>query len=155
MKKNTNDLILKTLTQLIAFLLLGFSIYLFFAGHNAPGGGFIGGLMTASAIILMYITYGIEKIQQILPINYITMFIAGLMIATLSGVGAIMFGVPFLSQTFGYFDIPFFGETELATALIFDLGVYLAVVGVTMTIILTIATDATEDNEMNEEKVEA
>ncbi|MDQ0350719.1 monovalent cation:proton antiporter [Alkalibacillus filiformis] len=149
---HTNDIILKTMTQLIAFILLGFSIYLFFAGHNAPGGGFIGGLMTAAAIILMYITYGYEKIEQILPINFTTMFVAGLGIATLAGIGSIVLGHPFLSQTFEYYNLPIMGETELATALIFDLGVYLGVVGVTMTIILTIATDS--DAKEDEEKAE-
>ncbi|WP_188205892.1 Na(+)/H(+) antiporter subunit B [Alkalibacillus aidingensis] len=149
---HTNDLILKTMTQIIAFILLGFSIYLFFAGHNAPGGGFIGGLMTAAAIILMYITYGYEKIEKILPVNFLTMFVVGLLIATLSGLGALLFGAPFLTQAFDYFELPIFGKTELATALIFDLGVYLAVVGVTMTIILTIATD---DDEEKEEKAKA
>lgn len=63
--KNYNDLILRTMTQLIAFILLGFSVYLFFAGHNSPGGGFIGGLMTAAAFILMYITYGFVICQSI------------------------------------------------------------------------------------------
>ncbi|GAA0462009.1 Na(+)/H(+) antiporter subunit B [Alkalibacillus silvisoli] len=150
---HTNDIILKTMTQLIAFILLGFSIYLFFAGHNAPGGGFIGGLMTAAAIILMYITYGYEKIEKILPINFTTMFVVGLGIATLAGLGSMVFGAPFLSQTFEYYNLPILGETELATALIFDLGVYLGVVGVTMTIILTIATDSSD--EKDEEKAEA
>ncbi len=143
--KNYNDLILRTMTQLIAFILLGFSVYLFFAGHNSPGGGFIGGLMTAAAFILMYITYGYDTMAKILPINFRFVLVLGLLIATLSGIGAFIFGEPFLTQAFGYFDLPIMGETELATALIFDLGVYLTVVGVTMTIILTITTDQSDD----------
>lgn len=136
--KNYNDLILRTMTQLIAFILLGFSVYLFFAGHNSPGGGFIGGLMTAAAFILMYITYGFDNMSKVLPINFRAVLTIGLLVATLSGIGAFVFGEPFLTQTFGYFNLPIMGETELATAMIFDLGVYLTVVGVTMTIILTI-----------------
>ncbi|MBR7553148.1 Na(+)/H(+) antiporter subunit B [Allobacillus sp. GCM10007491] len=145
--KNYNDLILRTMTQLIAFILLGFSVYLFFAGHNAPGGGFIGGLMTAAAFILMFITYGYENMSKVLPINFRAMLAIGLLVATLSGIGAFIFGEPFLTQTFGYFNLPIMGKTELATAMIFDLGVYLTVVGVTMTIILTIATDQKEDSQ--------
>ncbi|MGP4059928.1 Na(+)/H(+) antiporter subunit B [Halobacillus litoralis] len=137
----TNDIILRTTTTLIAFILLGFSIYLFFAGHNAPGGGFIGGLMTAAAIILMYMAYGIKAMEKILPINFRYVIPVGLVIATGTGVGSFIFGQPFLTQTFAYFQLPILGKTELATALLFDLGVYLAVVGVTMTIILTIAND--------------
>lgn len=141
----TNDIILRTTTTLIAFILLGFSIYLFFAGHNAPGGGFIGGLMTSAAIILMYMAYGIRAMEKILPINFRYVIPVGLLVAALTGVGSFFFGASFLTQAFAYFQLPILGKTELATALLFDLGVYLGVVGVTMTIILTIANDREED----------
>ncbi|MFC0525008.1 Na(+)/H(+) antiporter subunit B [Pontibacillus salicampi] len=138
----TNDLILRTTTILIAFILLAFSIYLFFAGHNAPGGGFIGGLMTAAAIILMYMTYGFESVKKIIPINFRYVIPFGLLTAVLSGVGSFVFDVPFLSHTFAHFShVPILGEVELATAMFFDLGVYLTVVGVALTIILSIAND--------------
>ncbi|MFD1018291.1 Na(+)/H(+) antiporter subunit B [Thalassobacillus hwangdonensis] len=137
----TNDLILRTTTTLIAFILLGFSMYLFFAGHNKPGGGFIGGLMTAAAIVLMYMAYGMEAVRKIIPINFRHMIAAGLLIAVLTGAGSFVLGEPFLSQSFAYFQLPILGKTELATAVLFDLGVYLTVVGVTMTIILSIAND--------------
>lgn len=137
----TNDLILRTTTTLIAFILLGFSVYLFLAGHNAPGGGFIGGLMTAAAIVLMYMTYGFEAVVKIFPLNFRFLIPIGLMIAVLTAVGSFLYNEPFLSQTYGYFYFPILGEVELATALLFDLGVYLTVIGVTMTIILSIAND--------------
>lgn len=137
----TNDLILKTTTSIIAFILLGFSIYLFSAGHNAPGGGFIGGLMTSAAILLMYMAYGFESMKKIIRIDYKNFILAGLLIAVLTGFGSFLFNQPFLSHTFDYFYFPFFGKKELATAVLFDLGVYLTVIGVTMTIILSIATD--------------
>ncbi|GAE91513.1 Na(+) H(+) antiporter subunit B [Gracilibacillus boraciitolerans JCM 21714] len=137
----TNDLILKTMTVLISFILFGFSVNLFLAGHNAPGGGFIGGLMTSAAITLMYMAYGEKAINKILPINYRILLTTGLLIAIATGVGSFIFGEPFLSQTYDYFHFPIFGEMELATALLFDLGVYLTVIGVTMTIVLTISSD--------------
>ncbi|SFM36834.1 multicomponent Na+:H+ antiporter subunit B [Gracilibacillus orientalis] len=137
----TNDLILKTMTVLIAFILFGFAVNLFFAGHNEPGGGFIGGLMTAAAIVLMYMAYGEKVVNKVLPFNYRTLTAIGLIIAIATGVGSLLFGQPFLSQTFDYFHVPVFGEVELATALLFDLGVYLTVIGVTMTIVLTISSD--------------
>ncbi|ENH96966.1 multicomponent Na+/H+ antiporter family protein subunit B [Gracilibacillus halophilus YIM-C55.5] len=137
----SNDLILRTMTVLIAFILFGFSIYLFFAGHNKPGGGFIGGLMTSAAIVLMYMAYGMEAINKVIPINYRVLTAIGLTIAVATGIGSFIFGEPFLSQTFDYFHFPIFGELELATALLFDLGVYLTVIGVTLTIILTISND--------------
>ncbi len=138
----TNDVILRTTTTLIAFILLAFSVYLFLAGHNAPGGGFIGGLMTAAAIILMYMTYGFESVKKIIPINFRYIVPIGLLIAVLSGAGALLFGEPFLSQGFTHLKgVPIFGELHLATAVLFDIGVYVTVVGITLTIILSIAND--------------
>nr|WP_239584363.1 Na(+)/H(+) antiporter subunit B [Aquibacillus albus] len=134
-------MILRTTTTLIAFILFGFSIYLFLAGHSAPGGGFIGGLMTSAAILLMFMAYGHRAVTTILPINYRLLISIGLFIAVLTSVGSFLFGEPFLSQTFEYFYVPVLGEKELATALLFDLGVYFTVIGVSMTIILTIADD--------------
>lgn len=136
-----NDLILRTTTSLIAFLLLGFAFYLLMAGHNSPGGGFVGGLITSGAILLMYMAYGEKTAKKIFPINFITLIPIGLATALLTGAGSFLFNVPFLSQTFRHFSIPFFGEIELATAMIFDIGVFLTVVGVMITIILTIAND--------------
>ncbi|MEC5422596.1 Na(+)/H(+) antiporter subunit B [Virgibacillus sp. C22-A2] len=137
----TNDIVLRTTTSLIAFILLGFAVYLLIAGHNSPGGGFVGGLMTSGAVLLMYMAYGIEAVKKMLPINFLTLIPIGLAIALGTGMASFLFGVPFLTQTFDYFTIPLFGEIELATAMIFDIGVYLTVVGVMITIILTIATD--------------
>ncbi|MBD1224284.1 Na(+)/H(+) antiporter subunit B [Virgibacillus halodenitrificans] len=136
-----NDLVLRTTTSLIAFILLGFAIYLLLAGHNSPGGGFVGGLLTSGAILLMYMAYGMEVVKKIIPINFTLLIPIGLSFAVGTGLGSFIFNVPFLSQTFGYFYLPIFGEIELATAMIFDIGVYFTVVGVMMTIILTIAND--------------
>ncbi|MFC4023056.1 Na(+)/H(+) antiporter subunit B [Oceanobacillus longus] len=136
-----NNMILQTTTSLIAFILLGFAVYLLFAGHNSPGGGFVGGLMTSGAILLLNMAYGINTVRKMLPINFTMLIPIGLLIAVATGVGSFIFNVPFLSQTFGYFTFPVFGEVELATAMLFDFGVYFTVVGVVMTIILTIAED--------------
>ncbi|MFD2925662.1 Na(+)/H(+) antiporter subunit B [Halobacillus naozhouensis] len=137
----TNDLILRTTTSLIAFILFGFSAYLFFAGHNAPGGGFIGGLMAAAALVLMYMAYGLNAMEKVIRVNFRYMIFTGLLIAVATGIGSFIFGEPFLSHTFAYFQLPVLGRTELATALLFDLGVYLTVIGVSMTIILAVAED--------------
>lgn len=139
----TNDLILKTTTTIIAFLILAFSFYLFLAGHNAPGGGFIGGLMTSGAFVLMYLTYGFETMDRVIIFNFRTFIPIGLSVAVLTGVGSFFFDVEFLSHTFEHLHhIPLLGDVEVATAMLFDLGVYLTVIGVTMTIILSIAEDA-------------
>ncbi|MDY0408230.1 Na(+)/H(+) antiporter subunit B [Virgibacillus soli] len=137
-----NNLILRTTTSLIAFILLGFAIYLLLAGHNSPGGGFVGGLVTSAAVILLYMAYGQKEVSKILPINFQILIPIGLLIAVFTGAGSFIFQAPFLTHTFGAITVPFFGEIELATAMLFDLGVYFTVLGATITIILNIAQDA-------------
>ncbi|MFC4597217.1 Na+/H+ antiporter subunit A [Cohnella hongkongensis] len=137
----SNDVILKTVSKVVVFIIVAFSLYLFLAGHNNPGGGFIGALMTSAALVLLAIAFGLDVIRKVLPIQFRLLTTAGLLIAVLTGVGSFLFDVPFLSHTFDHFDLPLLGDTELATAVLFDLGVYLSVVGVTMTIILTIGKE--------------
>lgn len=136
-----NNLILRTTTSLIAFILLGFAIYILFAGHNSPGGGFVGGLITSATVVLLYMSYGMEAFKKFMPLNFQILIPIGLSIAALTGVGSFLFNVPFLTQSFGSFHVPIIGEIELATATLFDLGVYATVLGATVTIILTIAND--------------
>lgn len=136
-----NDVILRTAAKWITFIILVFSLFSFFAGHNNPGGGFIGGLMGAGGLVLVALAFGTRTVRTILPVNYRIVTASGLLIAALTGVGSFVFDVPFLTHSFGYFDLPILGRTELATATLFDLGVYLTVIGVTMTIILAIGED--------------
>ena len=122
-------------------IILTFSIDLFFAGHHDPGGGFIGGLGFASALTLLLLSFDIEWVRENIPIDFKVVTASGVLIAILTGVGSLIFDAPFLSQTFDYFNLPIFGKTELATAVIFDFGVALAVIGTAVTIILSIAED--------------
>ncbi|PQD95163.1 Na(+)/H(+) antiporter subunit B [Pradoshia eiseniae] len=138
MKTKTNDLILQTVTKVATFVIVLFSIHIFFAGHYTPGGGFIGGLMTSSAIILLLLAFDLKTVKAILPINYLLLVAVGLVFSVGTGVGALFFDAPFLTHAFQYFDLPLFGHTSLHTAVLFDTGVYLVVIGVTMTIIQTI-----------------
>ena len=122
--------------------MITFALYLFFAGHNHPGGGFIGALMTASALLLLAIAFGTSAFRGIVPVDFRKLTAAGLAVAFLTGIGSFAFGAPFLSHAFGHFHLPILGDTELATAVLFDIGVYLSVVGVAMTILLTIGRDS-------------
>ncbi|WP_169864821.1 Na(+)/H(+) antiporter subunit B [Sutcliffiella halmapala] len=133
-----NDLILQTVTTILAFIIIIFSFYLFFAGHYTPGGGFIGGLMTSAALVLLLLAFDLKTIKKVFPINFLTVAASGLLISILTGVGSFFFDVPFLTHTFDYIELPILGETAIASTLAFDLGVYLVVVGVAMTIIQTI-----------------
>jgi multicomponent Na+:H+ antiporter subunit B len=134
----TNDVILQTVTTIVSFIIILFSIQLFFAGHYYPGGGFIGGLMTSGALVLLLLAYDIKTVTTILPIDYKLLIAIGLLLAVGTGAGALLFNVPFLTHAYEYFHLPLLGKTSLHTAVIFDTGVYLVVIGVTMTIIQTI-----------------
>lgn len=137
----TNNLILQTVTKVVAYIILVFSFFLFMAGHHNPGGGFVGGLMTSSALVLFYLAFDMQTMHRVIPVNFHKLAAAGLLLAFLTGMGSMLFRQPFLTHTFGYVPLPLLGETELATAVLFDLGVYLTVIGVTMTVILTIGGD--------------
>lgn len=136
-----NDVILRTVTKIVVFIILTFGVYLFLSGHNTPGGGFIGGLVLASAIVLLYLSHDIETVQKSLPLDFKLVAALGVLLATGTGFGSVLLGVPFMSQTFAYFDLPVFGKTELTTVTIFEAGVALAVVGVVVTIILSISEE--------------
>lgn len=136
-----NDVILQAVTKVVVFIILTYSFYLFFAGHHQPGGGFIGGLATACAMILLYLAFDIRSVQRTFPIDFRRVGAAGVLIAVLTGAGSFLFDVPFLTQAFGTISLPVFGETDWATAVLFDFGVYLAVIGTTLTMVLSIAGD--------------
>ncbi|MCT1901325.1 Na(+)/H(+) antiporter subunit B [Oceanobacillus sojae] len=136
-----NNVILRTVAKLVFFIILTLAVYLFFAGHNSPGGGFSGGLVLASALVLLFIVFDIETIQKGLPIDFKLVAAFGAFLSVGTGFGALVFGENFLTQAFDYFNIPFFGEIELTTVTIFEGGVALVVVGVVVTILLSISED--------------
>ena len=117
------------------------SIYIFMRGHNLPGGGFIAGLITAVALVLQYMARGQSRTEAVLRAGGGRRFVKwigiGLGIAGLTGVGAFVFGQPFLTSAHGHPTLPFLGNLPLATAALFDLGVYITVVGATL---LTLST---------------
>src|SRR5690625_6465308 len=103
-----NDIILRSTTSLISFILLGFAIYLLFAGHNSPGGGFVGGLTTSAAFLLMYISFGQSTIDKILSINFINLVPIGLIIALLTGLGFLLFNKSILIHNFCFVNVHLF-----------------------------------------------
>lgn len=141
MKYRFTDVILQTATKVLVFVILTFAIYILFAGHHNPGGGFVGGLITASAFVLLYIAFDLQTVRDALPVDFKLLGAFGVILAVLTGAGSLIFDVPFLTQTFAHVNLPLIGDTELATAVLFDLGVYFAVIGTTMTIITSISED--------------
>nr|WP_298169578.1 monovalent cation/H+ antiporter subunit A [uncultured Pseudomonas sp.] len=133
--RDRHPLILATLSRVLLPMALLVSVFIFLRGHNLPGGGFIAGLVTAVALILQYVASGVQWTQSRLPLNYHRMAGSGVLLAGLTGAGSWWFDKPFLTSAFGHFDIPLVGDVELATAMLFDLGVYLTVVGATLLIL--------------------
>ncbi|WP_010289529.1 Na(+)/H(+) antiporter subunit B [Kurthia massiliensis] len=133
-----NDVIMKSMTQVVFFLIFLLSIHVFLAGHFAPGGGFVGGLLMSCAIVLLLVTYDLKTVQNLLPINYMVLTAIGLALALLTACISMFAGEAFFTHYFDHYHIPLLGDTELHTAMLFDTGVYFVVVGVTMTIIQSI-----------------
>lgn len=135
---DSHPMILDNLSKMLLPMALMVSVFIFLRGHNLPGGGFIAGLITAVALILQYIAHGVIWTQQRQPLSYHRMAGLGIFIAGLTGLGSLVFGYPYLTTAFTHVHIPVIGELELATALFFDLGVYLTVVGSTLLILSNI-----------------
>lgn len=130
-----HPMMLATVSRALLPLALLVSAYIFLRGHNLPGGGFIAGLVTAVALILQYIANGVDFMRERSKLNYQWLISVGLIIAGATGIGSWLFGYPFLSSWFDYFYLPGVGKFELASAMLFDLGVYLTVIGSTLLIL--------------------
>lgn len=171
--------IVRTVTRIVVPLILLTAVALLLRGHNLPGGGFIAGVLTAAAVALVYVIYGLEffdeevlhrypdreSIPEDLPAtadvppeepegdptedlapaivaDYTTLFGLGLALAAGSGLVAMFFGLPFLSQAIVFLEgLPIYHELELASALAFDLGVYLVVVGALLSILAVVGSE--------------
>jgi len=106
--------------------------YIFLRGHNQPGGGFVAGLVFSIALLMQYMASGFAWAQNRQRFEYHSLIALGVIIAGLTGVGAWFNGRPFLTSDFGYVNLPPIEEFELATAMLFDIGVFLAVLGAVM-----------------------
>jgi len=130
-----HPVILQMVAHMALPIALLVSAYIFLRGHNMPGGGFIAGLVTAVALTLQYMAGGLVWAQARMRTHFRSLIGAGLLIALLTGVASWVFGYPFLTTTFAHMHWPLIGEFELASALLFDLGVYTTVVGATLLIL--------------------
>jgi multicomponent K+:H+ antiporter subunit A len=113
--------------------------YIFLRGHNQPGGGFVAGLVVSIALLMQYMASGFGWAQRKATIEYHTMIGWGCVIAGLTGIGSWLAARPFLTSSFAYYEFPPIEEFELATALLFDLGVFLTVLGSVMLMLFSIS----------------
>ncbi|HEX7991280.1 MAG TPA: hydrogen gas-evolving membrane-bound hydrogenase subunit E, partial [Stenotrophomonas sp.] len=128
------------LAQIMFPLTLTVSIFLFLRGHNAPGGGFIAGLVLAVPLLIQYVIQGTVSVESRFGFDYIRCIGLGLLIALLSGAASMLFSVPFLTSGHLDLELPLIGTVPLASAIGFDTGVYLVVFGGVMLILSMMGT---------------
>ncbi|MFB6299492.1 MAG: MnhB domain-containing protein [Halobacteriales archaeon] len=147
--------ITRTAVRFVVPIILVTAVALLLQGHNLPGGGFIAAVLTTTAFVLVYVVFGLEYLRTVIgmpateasfahsPIRrYRGLIAAGLAVAVGAGLAPIVLDLPFLTQTYYILHhVPLYGELEVATALAFDIGVYLTVVGGLLTIIAVVGTE--------------
>ena len=140
------NVILKTAVRVIVPTSLVFAFYLYFKGHQTPGGGFVAGLVAGVAIIIHRMACGKTSMYRLLPCPERTLIAIGLTLAVLTGIGALVQGLPFLTSNFGYIELP--GSTaenpeyfEWASVMVFDFGVMLVVSGVVVGMISALSEE--------------
>ena len=143
------SLILRTATLYLLPLMLLFSLFLLYRGHNEPGGGFVGGLVAAAAFSIYTLAFGPQAAQQALRVPPGMLIGLGLLTAALSGTPALLLGRPFMEGVWIPWSIPAIGK--VGTPLIFDIGVYLVVFGVTLTFVYGLAEDSQQAKAAREE----
>ncbi|MGQ3413520.1 MnhB domain-containing protein [Natrinema versiforme] len=150
--------IMRTTARAIVPIILVVSISLYFEGHNLPGGGFIGGVLTVTAFAIIYMAFGLDFLERgvlgrdvdpgkehsrdRVVVAYRRLFAYGFAIAVASGLGPLLFGEPFLTQAFVMLEgVPVYDHLEVASALAFDFGVYCVVVGGLLTILSVVGAE--------------
>lgn len=148
---------MRTTARVVVPIVVVVAVALFVQGHNLPGGGFIGGILTVAAFTIVYVAYDLDYVEvgvlgrDVDPDTgihdhrtvtaYRRVFTFGIALVVASGLAALLFGEQFLSQTFTYVHLPLFGEVELASAVVFDLGIYCVVVGGLLTIFSVVGAE--------------
>ena len=136
-----NTVIFRTIAPILVAIMAVFSVFVLLRGHNEPGGGFIGGLIAASAVAIYGIAAGVSEVRKALKFDPIAIAGFGVFIAAAAGLLSLAYDVPFLTGIWSYLEIG--GEkVAISTPMVFDIGVYFTVLGTISAIAL-----ALEENE--------
>ncbi|TDO07946.1 multicomponent Na+:H+ antiporter subunit A [Mycobacterium sp. BK086] len=139
------SLVLEVATRMIFPLIMVLSVYFFFTGHNTPGGGFAGGLTAGLALVLRYLAGGRYELGETLPLDAGKILGAGLALSGGTAVGSMLLGAPALSSAVITLHLPLLGTVKFVTALFFDLGVYLIVVGLVLDVLRSLGARIDEE----------
>ncbi len=140
--KPERSLILETCVAAIFPTALLFSVFLLFAGHNAPGGGFVGGLVAGASFVLRYAEGTAPELRRSGPLSPQLLLGSGLALAVLTGAASWVGGHQFLESAKVKLDVPLLGAVEVSSTLAFDVGVYLVVVGLVLALLRTVGSEA-------------
>lgn len=130
-----NTVIFRTVAPFLTALMMVFSVFVLLRGHNEPGGGFIGGLIAASALAIYGIACGVAPVRRALVLHPVAISALGLLLSALSGLPALAAGAAYMTALWAYPTV-FGTELPVSTVLVFDLGVYLVVLGAITSILL-------------------
>ncbi|SEO42976.1 multisubunit potassium/proton antiporter, PhaA subunit /multisubunit potassium/proton antiporter, PhaB subunit [Salinihabitans flavidus] len=137
--RDRHPLMMVVATRVMMPIAVMVGVYIFLRGHNQPGGGFVAGLVISIALLMQYMASGFAWTQARKRIEYHAMIGWGVVIAGLTGAAAWLAGAPFLTSAFGYIHLPPIEEFELASAMAFDLGVFLTVLGAVMLMLFSLS----------------
>jgi multicomponent Na+:H+ antiporter subunit B len=133
------SVILSATARFLLPILFMFSLFLLVRGHNLPGGGFVGGLVAAAAFMLYAIAHDVEEARRLLRANTISLLGVGLLLALGSGLLSLVQGKAFMTGLWLHHHVPVLGK--LGTPVVFDIGVYLVVLGATLTVLFTLVEE--------------
>ena len=133
-----SSVILETGTRAVFHTILLFSLFLLFAGHNAPGGGFIGGLVAAAALVLRFVAHGPDDVRRMVRVRPEKLLGTGVLLAALAAIAPMLVGGQLLSSDTFTAALPLIGKVKGSSVLVFDIGVYLVVIGLVLTMLDTL-----------------
>lgn len=141
MKPENRSILLEVIVRILFHTIIVVSIYLLFAGHNSPGGGFAGGLVAGMALVMRYIAGGRWELGAATPTDAGRLLGAGLIVAVGTAVVPLFFGLSPLTSSFWEWEIPLIGHVEFVTSTIFDIGVYLVVIGLVLDVLRSLGAE--------------
>ena len=147
------SILLEVVVRLIFHAVIIVSLYLLFAGHNAPGGGFAGGLVAGLALVARYIAGGRDELAAATPIDAGKLLGVGIGLAATTAIAGMFFGYDALTTTWFEGTVFLFGQVEFVTSTVFDIGVYLVVVGLTLDILRSLGAEVDRHYELEKDQV--
>lgn len=135
MARPRRSLILDTIVDAVSRTAVLFAVFLLFAGHNAPGGGFVGGLVIGAALVLRHVAGGVDDVNRVLPVRSSVLLGGGLLLACATAAGGWLWNDELLASTNVELSMPALGTVKLGSALAFDIGVFLVVTGLALAVL--------------------